>query len=57
MRRKNPNQPSRDNRLNLTLSDEEKKMVLDLKKKHSINISNFIRESIKKMYEKVNEQG
>ena len=55
MRRKNPNQPSRDNRLNLTLSDEEKKMVLDLKKKHSINISNFIRESIKKMYEKVNE--
>jgi hypothetical protein len=53
MRKKNPNQPSRNNRLNLTLSDEEKKMVLDLKKKYSINISNFIRESIKKMYEKV----
>lgn len=51
MRIKNPNQPSRENRLNLTLSDEEKNMVLELKKKHSINMSNYIRECIKELYE------
>ena len=53
MRLKNINQPSRNNRLNLTLSDEEKEMVSSLKKKYSINISNFIRESIKKLYEEM----
>ena len=53
MRKKDINQPSRENRLNLTLSDEEKKMVVDLKKKYSINISNFIRESIKELYGKM----
>ena len=55
---KNTNQPSRDNRLNLTLSKKEKKMVWELKKRYSINISNFIRESIKDLYEKMgNKQG
>lgn len=53
MRTKNINQPSRNNRLNLTLSDEEKDMVASLKKKCSINISNFIRESIRKLYEEM----
>lgn len=55
MKKRYKNQPSRENRINLTLSDEEKEMVMKLKNKHSINISNFIRESIKKMYEKMEE--
>jgi hypothetical protein len=54
MRKKDINQPSRENRLNLTLSNEEKEMVMNLKKKYSINISNFIRESIKDLYGKMN---
>jgi hypothetical protein len=51
MRKKDINQPSRENRLNLTLSNEEKEMVMVLKKKHSINMSNYIRECIRKLYE------
>jgi len=51
MRKKDINQPSRENRLNLTLSDEEKQMVAELKRKHSINVSNYVRECLKKLYE------
>ena len=46
-------QPSRDNRLNLTLSDRESKMVKELKRDYSINISNYVRESIKKLHSEV----
>jgi len=53
MRKKDINQPSRENRLNLTLSNDEKEMVRCLKKKYSINISNYIRESIRDLYEKI----
>ena len=44
-------QLSRRNRLNLTLSDDETEMVHKLKKKYSINISNYVREAIKNLYE------
>ena len=46
-------QSSRKNRLNLTLSDEEKQMVHELKKEYSINISNYVRESLKGLYKKI----
>lgn len=53
MKNKYPNQPSRVNRLNLTISEEEKDMVRKLKKIHSVNISNYIRESIRELYNKL----
>lgn len=45
-------QPSRNNRLNITLSDDEKRMVKELKNKYSINISNSVRVAIREIYEK-----
>jgi len=52
----NKRQPSRNNRLNLTLSNQENKMVKELKKKYSINISNYVRESIKSLYFKMRSE-
>jgi hypothetical protein len=52
MKRKNKNQESRNNRVNITLSKDEKEMIDVLKKEYSFNISNYFRQSIRALYEK-----
>lgn len=49
-------QKSRNNRFNITLSDDEKEIIKQIKEKHSINISNYVRQSIRKLYEELNEK-
>ena len=47
----------RKNRFNMTITDEEKRIIAFLKKEYSINISSYFRRSIKDLYESMEING
>ena len=46
----------RNYRFNILLSLDEKEMIRKLKQQHSINVSNYFRNTVKELYNKMSEK-